>query len=542
MRRFGLACCLLVCLAASCSSSNTPEAPEGPVGAADSAIAYGSADTTHTAVVALLAPTTTGFSECSGTVVQIKNGQGYVLTAAHCCNKTAPTVVVIGNDYSPGVAALSGPVNPPAYAVAPSSVWYDTQYDQMHYDFCMLKFAAPSGTAVIPVATPSDGLMQGEQVEHVGFGATDTNTNNSGRRTGTAPIDQGLDQWTMTSSQGGPTHIKGVCEGDSGGPALVPAGAPQAQQKVVGTTSYGNNTTCSMDTLNVCMRVTSESAAGGFIANYLADTPSGTQVGSAAQACQTCAQGSEQGACMSQAQACANDAACTTLSTCLGNCTTQACNMMCTSAAGTAAVNELNAFDNCVCSTACASQCASACGTATSCGLTTGDTTCDACINGSCCAQAKACASDAACLTCLGQTPPCTTSATATAVLNCINTNCASQCGGSSSSSSATTTSASSSTSGGHPSSSATGTTSTGTGMGATSTGAGGTAGAGGGGGAPNSGNGGSTGAGGQGNLIKRGSCSVGADAGDASSSSASMACLLLGAALAFSKRRRALH
>ena len=78
MRRLGFACILLPCLAlAGCSSAQGPGVSESPVGAAESAIAYGTADSAHTAVVALLGDAGGGaFVECSGTVVQVKNGQG----------------------------------------------------------------------------------------------------------------------------------------------------------------------------------------------------------------------------------------------------------------------------------------------------------------------------------------------------------------------------------------------------------------------------------------------------------------------------------
>ena len=111
MRRSVLVCSFLGSLAlTSCSSTNPVnpgDAPEGPLGTAESAIAYGTADSTHTAVVALLGNAGGGsFDECSGTIVQVKNGQGYVLTAAHCCNMTVPSVVVVSNDYTAGENAV----------------------------------------------------------------------------------------------------------------------------------------------------------------------------------------------------------------------------------------------------------------------------------------------------------------------------------------------------------------------------------------------------------------------------------------------------
>ena len=76
MRRIAFACSLLGSLAlVSCSSPPGADSSEGAVAEAQSPIAYGKADSIHTAVVALLADSGGGsFSECSGTIVQVKNG------------------------------------------------------------------------------------------------------------------------------------------------------------------------------------------------------------------------------------------------------------------------------------------------------------------------------------------------------------------------------------------------------------------------------------------------------------------------------------
>jgi MYXO-CTERM domain-containing protein len=84
------------------------------------------------------------------------------------------------------------------------------------------------------------------------------------------------------------------------------------------------------------------------------------------QDCNTCAQNAENGACNAQAAACANDQNCLNLDNCLGNCTDQTCVNNCANQAGQTAVNELNAFDDCICNTACVTQCASQCGSGSS--------------------------------------------------------------------------------------------------------------------------------------------------------------------------------
>ncbi len=276
---------LLAISATSCSGPVGDPAPH-PVGTTRQRIAFGSADSTHTAVVAVLAPAGPGLlEECSGSIVQVKNGNGYVLTAAHCCKQFVPDVVVVSSDYTAGEQFVSGgtPV-PPSHAVAPGSVFYDSLYNGTDHDFCMLQFSgATAGTASLGLPSPAgDGLQLGTQIEHVGFGVTETGASNTQRRTGIDTLDVLLTPALAEFSQGGANHVPGTCEGDSGGPSLVPAGAAQSAQVVVAVQSFGNDNTCSTTTLGGASRVSSEIGAGRFITSYLADSPIGTRAGAAA--------------------------------------------------------------------------------------------------------------------------------------------------------------------------------------------------------------------------------------------------------------------
>jgi hypothetical protein len=262
-------------------------ADEGRVGRVQSSIAYGTLDTRHTAVVAVLSPVgTTELQECTGSIVALKGGQGYVLTAAHCCNANVPTIVVASNDYSVGEQYLSGGTpTPPAYAVVAGSVYYDTAYDNAGgHDFCMLTFGgAGAGLATLALpASASDGLQLGSQVEHVGYGFTDTTTSNSQRRTGTDAVDQLLTPTLLEFSQGGANHVPGTCDGDSGGPSLLPAGVAQAQQVITAVQSFGNASSCAQETLGGASRVSSAIGTGQFITSYLAGSPVGISPGAAA--------------------------------------------------------------------------------------------------------------------------------------------------------------------------------------------------------------------------------------------------------------------
>jgi hypothetical protein len=281
-RRLALAS--LVSLAASCAA---PPPSDGPVDRSTSRIVYGTPDTTHTAVVAVLSADNSGVYTCTGTVVQVTSGVAYILTAAHCCTAPEPSMVVIGSDYAVGLNYLmnssTSPLQPPMFAVIPGSVKADSGYNPNAsapvHDFCMLQAILPAGTPVIPVATGSDGLAVGVTVEYVGFGVTGSSTagqNNTLNEHASAPVDQSVTSTYFQYTEGGNSHIGGPCEGDSGGPALLPAGAAQSAQKVVGTTSYGDPN-CTQ--YGVSMRVTSATGSGGFISNYLNSIPLGLDGG-----------------------------------------------------------------------------------------------------------------------------------------------------------------------------------------------------------------------------------------------------------------------
>jgi hypothetical protein len=285
MSRGAVAAVVASAVAVGCSGPDVRER----LGVSRTPIAYGTLDASHTAVAAVLSPVgSSDFQECTGSIVAVARGEGYVLTAAHCCNSFVPTVVVASNDYSVGEATLGGatPV-PPVYGVVPGSVYYDAEYDGAGgHDFCLLRFAG-ADTTIATLALPSsssDGLQLGSQVQHVGFGITDTTNNNTQRRSATDSVDLQLTNLLIEFSQGGPNQVPGTCEGDSGGPTLLPAGVAQAQQVIVGVQSFGNSSSCTGETLGAASRVTSAIGPGGFITSYLAGTPIGVHAGGSAPA------------------------------------------------------------------------------------------------------------------------------------------------------------------------------------------------------------------------------------------------------------------
>lgn len=342
----------LVVLLAGCTSPASPAAP------AQRPIAYGAPDTKHTAVVALLGTKADGIYTCSGSIVKVSGDIGYVLTAAHCCNDSTPSVVVMGSDYASGVQFLGGVPSPPAYGVISGSVYYDAQYTGSDHDFCMLKFQGASGAPTLTLPSGSDGLANGDDLEHVGFGVTESSTDNTLRRTGTDQI-YALSTAEIEWTQGGAGQTPGTCQGDSGGPALVPAGAAQASQIVVGVTSYGDSATCSLATIGVASRVTSELGSSGFITKFLADAPIGNQAAAIpAPTCSECTGTASVSSCAAEADLCLNDSKCTTLIDCLNTCIAQGCVTACQTTAGKTATTNLFNFYQCVCeSPACSTLC-----------------------------------------------------------------------------------------------------------------------------------------------------------------------------------------
>lgn len=360
-------------LGSACSSGDAPTTSPAPRTAEGrQEIVGGTTDTKHTAVVALLmidSQNPGAFGTCTGSVVKVAGTVGYVLTAAHCCGGDPqnagmkPSLVVMANDYGPYEQDL-GNANPapPSYPVIAGSVAYDPAYNGMTHDFCMLQFAgASAATPTLKLPTASDGLTPGASVEFVGFGKTSgsATNQNSVRYHVTASLDQQLSSLAVRYSESG----GGPCEGDSGGPALYPAGAAQSQQTVVAATSYGDPSCASY---GVSSRVSSAMGTGGFISSYLAGTPlPPPPPASSCSACQSKAL-SAAGACQGAVQACESDASCVALATCVQNCdpNDSSCIQGCASK-NSKGVGAYVAIDDCVCTTGCVTECASQCSSTT---------------------------------------------------------------------------------------------------------------------------------------------------------------------------------
>ena len=497
-------------LLAGCASVDPRSAGER-LGRDDAPIINGSLDSAHHAVVAVLGSS----YECSGTIIQVKNGQGYVLTAAHCCPAgDLPVQVRIGNDYNltanppPQVFnVVSGsPIADPCYQSCPGST----------DDVCMLKFSGANGsTPTIPAMTSQTDLLQiGTPITYVGYGiiASPPGGNNSQRRYVAKTIGA-LDSYFVQYADPG---ASGTCEGDSGGPGLV---LVNGTETVASVTSYGDK---------LCMAlgasIRTSAVYDTFIAPYLQDLAANPSCPADfdCQACSTTAENAQcGGGCAQQTSDCFADAACAALIQCYQGCGTQGCISTCNTA-HVDGLQKYEAISACLCTGTCATACHNQLCVSPKCGTKPKNSpaACGTCVEDSCCAEAWACSVDGACKKCFSAATPdasCAGNAAAVAYYQCAHKSCGSA--GCSLKDPAGTT----------------GTTSSSV---ATSAGSGGS---GTGGAGATSGTGektsGATGTGGS-NVGQKSGCAVGGP-GDDELPAAPVAALILGAAVALHQRRR---
>jgi len=198
--------------------AEAPEPPNEGVAGSASPIINGSLDTTTKAAVWLLDESQGG--SCTGTIVKVDGNTGYVLTAAHC---SSIDYVIVANDYQD----CFGQGDPGCEAVfqVTQQIYHPNWTGDAGngYDYSMIRFSGANGFPyVIPPAKSLDTLSDGDMLDIVGYGQTESG-NNSRRRHKVTPLQdiQGGLLW----------HFSTVCFGDSGGPAIF-------QGKVVGVSSF----------------------------------------------------------------------------------------------------------------------------------------------------------------------------------------------------------------------------------------------------------------------------------------------------------------
>jgi hypothetical protein len=211
-----------------------------PEGSAVQSITNGSADAGDPAVVALVDPT--GRAGCTATVIEAHTA----ITAAHCVTGFDPRILRVwfgGGDYS----AVSGARTHPMFD--PTS---------LANDVAVVTFRDPAQVAPLALETAAPAV--GTVIRAVGYGTTAAGSDDGGeKRAGSAMISDV--QATELTALPQPSQ---PCHGDSGGPALLPAGT------IGGVVSRGD-AACSDHTIYARVDV-----AQSFVTGYLAETAPGT--------------------------------------------------------------------------------------------------------------------------------------------------------------------------------------------------------------------------------------------------------------------------
>jgi V8-like Glu-specific endopeptidase len=410
--------CLVLGLGAAACGQLPPQAST-----TQSPIFGGMPDTSHDAVMALVDQlSATTATACSGTTISVVGASGIFLTAGHC---------VVAND---GMGHVTTPIKvaaPQNLFVVPGPDWQSSVHNGLYYgvaqvavhpqydgsvnspfDVAVVRFlGALPNTPVIPALDPtSDKLAVGTTIDVVGFGKTETNAMNSTR----FEVNRVISSITANQFLYDQTDSKGACQGDSGGPALVDT---SAGTRVAGVTSFGDP-----DCTKVGASVRVSPVFASFVEAFVNAAPRTLSCGDCALA--SVGPGN---ACVSQSVACATtNTACGMFLTCADACTSSTCVTNCRRANSSGAA-AFDAVVACQCGGMCQAVCANAqqcggTGTGTTGGGGTGPTTgvagssgalcadlsdpradCNACIQGSCCAQAAACANDNTCTGCFIQ-------------------------------------------------------------------------------------------------------------------------------------------
>jgi hypothetical protein len=210
--------------------------------------------------VVLLLDTTQGAALCSGELI----GPTTVLTAAHCVQGLESVIVSPTRDASAWFDVNQADVPSPSETVGPSAVVPDPLFnpsletDGDPNDLAIVKLPAPlPGTTYLPVLQPDQtGPFEGSfDALFAGYGITSPN----GRDAGVLyqiEIGAGPDPYPNMILGGGlNSDTSGTCEGDSGGPLIVPiwGGSPPVTTNptaangdwaVIGTTNTGPSNTC----------------------------------------------------------------------------------------------------------------------------------------------------------------------------------------------------------------------------------------------------------------------------------------------------------
>ncbi len=377
----------------------SPQGPSPePYNTRSDPIYYGTTDTIHDSVVSVAIISGTSGSSCSGTVVEVKQSSGYVLTAAHCVAEKdgngdvikPPTLVDVGDIFV--IVGENSTLSTEIYPVVESSFHSLYTGDSgAGFDFAMLRAVGMISTfPTIPALTQAeDNLLVGTTVELVGYGQTESDPNNDIRYHITKPIDS-LPTGYLGFDQNGTTG--GICQGDSGGPAIH---LLSGNERVAGVASFVSGG-CTGEGFHC--RVSMVQAS--FIQPFIDGT-------TGALTCEECRLAAKvgNGACATENSTCANSTDCVAYINCVNNCSDAVCVQQCKKTHSQGAA-EYKALNDCVCVTACPTECGSEPMCPPPCGFSFTTQVCEDCSDNNCCTEEQQCADDPDCAICMYSSNP----------------------------------------------------------------------------------------------------------------------------------------
>ena len=424
MRSISLSWAGLVVFAGVAACGVESSAPsEAPVESAEQPIIGGDFDNTTQAAVAvgLAAPGTLDvYGVCTGSLIKVDyaNDVAYVLTAAHCASGDVQAVDVrIGNDW-----------RAPDVILPAAQVTVDENYagfgEEGHYDFAVIALRnLPQGLPTpLKLPSASDGLSVGDNLYITGYGNTvgygDPNGRTRRRKGKTQKIQERDTTRIIMSQPNG-----GLCDGDSGGPAI------KNGDTVVGVASYVGGDSEACHGIGVSARV---SSGLGFINSVL--TGQAPPPPDACFVCRTQAQAAA--VCAQKNTACENNNDCAALLGCLQAAQSSADQDSCLSA-HPGGVGPLIDWFDCPCADACAAECGNydECKNTAKCGIAYQAGSYNNCMESKCCAEMDAAGADSLgyrCLTANLEPAGCSSNAAYQALKNCSKQKCESTRGSSS--------------------------------------------------------------------------------------------------------------
>ncbi|WP_394833108.1 MYXO-CTERM sorting domain-containing protein [Pendulispora rubella] len=403
------------CLAGLSACSSDVES-DAVTGTASAPIINGVNDTTHGAVVTVYDEQGKSAMLCSGTVIHVdaESHIGSVLTAGHC-TVLPPKYVYVGDDFHARATLRYEVIDARKHPLYDGTV-------TSSYDFAIVRFAgAEASTPTMPILPPAqDKLAEKAVVTCVGFGRTSAPSESSDN-TARQSIDRSLSAVSPTKLSYSISN-GGICNGDSGGPALVAVGTTEY---VAGVHSY---VTGNCDGVGVSGRI---SAAFDWVQSIVTEP-------APAASCDLCIKrvASGTGACRKMEQACLADAQCGNYARCLSACSNDSCRTACENKYPLG-IGPYNTSKQCACNTEdCADVCAGSpsCAATPSCGyvgVSSVGGACATCTDSTCCNELAACAADGTCYDCLqkdDRPAACATNGQRVALAHCRERSCAPSC------------------------------------------------------------------------------------------------------------------